>query len=115
MKVEVELALGDALDLEFARWHEGNPGAAHQALLLGHFVMTRGIDGFYKAYYAANSSDVRDREWQDRLHAALAASTASHEGKVVHLKDRVRDLEEQLRAARGSVDAEAERRSLLFK
>ena len=115
MLVSFEVDLSDPLQLEFAKWYEKNPGSLKEATMLGHYILTHGVEQFYKTFYEINIVDVKEREWQEKMRIAVATNNASHDSKVVHLKDRVSDLENQLRAVRMNVDQEVERRSDVFK
>eukprot|EP00798_Chlamydomonas_sp_ICE-L_P019561 gene19561-26243_t len=115
MIISFDVDLQDPLQLDLARWYEKGPEKAKEATMLGNFVMTNGIEKFYKTFNETNIVEVKEREWHQKMNIAVASANATNKTQVKHMRDKVSELEAQLHSMQTTFDFELERRSTSYK
>lgn len=104
--VDVNINIDNDFEKEFLSWHEDckRQGVAAQdeiknAILTGYFIVSRGINEFYKRYYEQDFKNICEAEHLEKLNVArhnLENITKDYEHRLANLNKEKVELERRL-------------------
>jgi hypothetical protein len=104
LTVDIDINIDNEFEKDFMCWHDnckrnGNEDDVRNALLTGYFIVSRGINEFYKRYYEHDFKAVCEAEQVDKLNGAkrdLDNARKEYEARLLNLQYEKEELEKRL-------------------
>jgi hypothetical protein len=104
LTVDIDIDIDNEFEKDFMCWHDnckrnGNEDDVRNALLTGYFIVSRGINEFYKRYYEHDFKAICEAEQVDKLNGAkrdLDNTRKEYESRLLNLQYEKEELERRL-------------------
>ena len=104
--IEVDINIDNDFEKEFIAWYddckrrgEEGEGDVRNAILTGYFIVSRGINEFYKRYYEHDFKAICEAQHLEKLRVAhhdIENVTKDYEGRLANLLEQKMELERRL-------------------